>query len=105
MVEQYKSLRRSKTKTNSVIDELENGQTVFVTADGSKYVGEWKDQRFHGKGELISADQKTHYKGLYENGMMHGEGVLKTPAGTFKGTFVNNKMAGNGVFEYADGSR
>lgn len=37
-----KSVRRSMTKRNSVIDLLDNGQQMFTTKDGSTYLGEWQ---------------------------------------------------------------
>lgn len=43
----------------------------------------------HGLGEFHGADG-TYYKGTYEQGMMHGKGILKTKAGGegFLGWFV-----------------
>ncbi len=51
------------TKRNSVIDLHEGGLATVTTADGSRYTGGWKDERFHGKGELNGSDG-TYYKGL-----------------------------------------
>ena len=89
---------------NSVIDVLDNGKTVFTTEDGSKYIGEFKDHKFHGIGELRWADGVTWYRGDYVEGAMHGKGTLKTKAGTYEGNFAHNKMHGQGTFSYVDGS-
>ena len=96
---------RSTTQRNSIIDVLADGKTVFTTEDGSKYVGEFKDHKFHGQGELRWADGVTLYKGVYFEGAMQGRGVLKTKAGTYEGEFVRNKMHGRGTFVYEDKSK
>ena len=33
-----------------------NGQGTYTTAAGNKYVGEWKDGKFHGLGTFIFVD-------------------------------------------------
>lgn len=35
--------------------------------DGTKYIGEWKDDTFNGKGEYID-EQGVKWKGYFENG-------------------------------------
>ena len=64
--EQPKSMRRSMTKRQSTIDLYDNGTTSVTTADGSKYTGGWKDDKFHGQGEFHGSDG-THYKGPFFN--------------------------------------
>lgn len=44
-------------------------------ADGTKYEGEWKDYKLHGKGKMTFANKST-YDGLWHEGRMHGEGHL-----------------------------
>ena len=66
MTEQPKTLTRTKTKRASTIETLENGETIVTTADGSKYSGGWKDDKFHGKGEFRGADG-LHYIGMCDD--------------------------------------
>ena len=46
-----------------------NGQGTFTWEDGSKYVGKWKDGKFHGQGILKYADGRVK-KGIWENGQL-----------------------------------
>lgn len=61
--EQPKSVRRTMTKRQSVIDLNDNGTTTVTTADGSRYTGGWANEKFHGKGEFNGSDG-SHYIGL-----------------------------------------
>lgn len=49
-----------------VIDLLEGGSQSIATADGSKYVGGWKEGKMHGEGELRSPDG-TYFKGITQS--------------------------------------
>jgi hypothetical protein len=44
---------------------------------GSKYVGEFKNDEFEGKGILTEKDGST-YEGQFKDGKMHGSGVYKS---------------------------
>ena len=92
-----RSMRRSMTSRNSVIDFLDTGQQSIQTQDGSKYVGAWKDGKMHGEGEL-RGEGGMYYKGMFDMGSMHGNGKLKTVTGTYEGEFKTNKMHGKGTF-------
>eukprot|EP01147_Barroeca_monosierra_P003022 gene3022-5806_t len=98
-----RSIRQTKTKRDSVINIFNDGTQAITMADGSKYIGEWKDGKFHGNGELVSADG-TRYKGEFHDGKLDGEGVLETKSGTYTGTLKDNKMHGRGTFLGSDGS-
>jgi hypothetical protein len=44
------------------------------------------------------------YRGNYECGKRHGDGILTWPYGaTYVGQFMNDKRNGTGVYTYADG--
>ena len=43
-----------------------NGQGTFTWSDGSKYVGEWKDDKHHGQGTYTQANG-TVSKGIWKN--------------------------------------
>ena len=54
---------------------------------------------------LLVCESRLRYYGDFENGMLHGKGVLISPTGKkYSGDFVYNEKCGNGVMKYADGS-
>ena len=42
-----------------------NGQGTFISAGGDKYVGEFKDDNYHGQGTLTSANGRVK-EGIWE---------------------------------------
>ena len=80
--------------------------------DGSKYVGEWRNNKRHGQG-TYTWDRGRSYKyvGEWRNGKRHGHGTF-TPgplsifAGDkYVGEWRNNKRHGQGTFTYANGRK
>jgi len=47
--------------------DCNNGYGTYTYANGSKYVGEWKDGKFHGQGNLTYIDG-TVEKGIWKDG-------------------------------------
>ena len=45
-----------------------------------KYVGEWKDGKFHGQGTYTFPNGRK-YLGEFKNGKRHGQGTLTSPDG------------------------
>ena len=85
-----------------VSNNKKNGVGTYITINGNKYVGEWKDDIMEGQGILIDQDGK--YEGKFLNGLMHGNGILTLKNGrVYKGQFKDNKMHGNGILTDADG--
>ena len=50
-----------------------NCQATFTDADGNIYVGEWKDQKYHGQGTMTFRFKK--YIGEWKNGKKNGQGT------------------------------
>ena len=80
--------------------------------DGSKYLGEWRNNKRHGQG-TYTWDRGRSYKyvGEWRNGKRHGHGTF-TPgplsifAGDkYVGEWRNNKRHGQGTFTYANGRK
>jgi hypothetical protein len=44
-----------------------HGEGTVTGADGSKYVGQWKDDAMHGFGTSFFADGTIDYQGEWEN--------------------------------------
>ena len=52
-----------------------NCQGTYTCSNGTKYVGEYKDNMFHGQGTFTYPDGH-QYVGEWEDGMTHGQGTL-----------------------------
>ena len=82
--------------------DCENGQGTYTYPDGGKYVGEWKDDKFHGQGTYTLPDV-SKYVGEWKAGLKHGQGTFTFSDGSiFVGEFKAN-MPGQGTMTHADG--
>jgi len=84
----------------TIVDHVSR-YTGFV--ETSKYDGEWKDDKFHGKGIYISDCGCCKYDGDWRNGKKHGQGTLiREPAGDlgvlkYVGEWKDDKKHGFGI--------
>ena len=104
---------------------IRHGRGVCLYNNGTLYEGEWKRNREHGKGTLMTADRRRIvYTGEWERGRMHGQGtyyfrpgessLFSTPATSthskevvvprYEGEFKENCRHGNGKYYLPDGS-
>ncbi|HOC61122.1 MAG TPA: caspase family protein [Smithellaceae bacterium] len=82
-----------------------NGQGIWTSADGGRYVGHFKDQYFNGQGTWTYADGR-RYVGEFKDGNFNGQGTwAQADGGRYVGEFKNGKYNGQGTRMYADGSR
>jgi hypothetical protein len=66
--------------------------------NGIKYYGEFFNNKKHGKGLLVSSDEKYKYDGGWENDLKHGSGSEFYPDNSFYiGEFSMNKKNGRGI--------
>ena len=84
-----------------------HGQGTITFADGSKYVGEHKDGKIHGQGTMTSADG-SKYVGEHKDGFPHGQGTMTWGSGSNKGSkyvgeWKANKIHGQGTLTFAYG--
>ena len=82
------------------------GKRLFGTlsANGDKYVGEWKTGKMDGNGTFTYANGNK-YVGEFKNNKMDGNGTYTWASGNkYVGEF-KNKMDGNGTFTYANGDK
>ena len=70
-----------------------NGYGTFTNADGMKYMGEWKNDKYDGYGTYTDASG-SKYVGEYKNGKIHGQGTFSRHDGTIihSGEWVNDKQ-------------
>jgi len=80
-----------------------NGTSTYP--DGSGYVGEWKNHVPHGQGTETLPDG-SKYVGKFRDGSMHGYGKFSVDGEVrYVGEWKNNKYHGNGTKTYPDGSK
>ena len=78
---------------------------TFIWDDGNKYVGEWKNNKTHGKGTKTFSDGG-EYIGEYKNNKQHGQGTMTWSNGTvFIGNWIDHKRDGTGLTIWANGSK
>ena len=84
---------------------LDNCYGTRTYSNGGKYVGEFKDNKFHGQGAYTWADG-TKYVGDYKDNKKHGQGAITTAKGDkYVGEFKDGKMHGEGTYTFADGKK
>ena len=83
-----------------------NGQGIFFFAkSGSKYVGEWRDNKKHGQGTFTWANG-SKYVGEFKGSKRAGKGTRTYPNGDkYVGEWRNNKKHGQGTFTTANGTK
>ena len=95
-----------------------NGNGTFDSRFGVKYVGEFKDGKYHGQGTKtdVNGDE---YVGEFKNGLKNGQGTLifrhgepndqgtyiYTDGNKYVGEFKNGDMQGQGTLIYTDGEK
>ena len=72
-------------------DVFPDGQGTYTFPDGRKYVGEWKNGKYHGQGTYTFPNGKK-YIGEFKDDKMHGQGIYTFPDGKqYVGKFEDNK--------------
>ncbi len=86
-------------------DNKQNGQGTTTFANGNKYVGEYKDGKRNGHGTAIFADGDK-YVGEFKNSEFHGQGTYYHLANNqfkgdkYVGEYKNGKENGQGTYYY-----
>jgi len=74
-------------------------------ANGNKYVGEWKDNKYNGQGTFTFADG-AKYVGEFKDGMRNGQGTDFFANGNkYVGENKADKANGQGTFTFANGNK
>ncbi|MDA7561573.1 trypsin-like peptidase domain-containing protein [Alphaproteobacteria bacterium] len=91
-------------------DNTFHGQGTYYHASGSKYVGEFRDGQPNGQGAYYSlADNKykgDRYVGEYKDGKKHGIGTYTHASGNkYVGEYKNGKRNGQGTYTFVSGDK
>ena len=80
-----------------------NGKGIFLNGKHCKYVGEFKNTKRWGQGELTT--DTIYYKGDFYNNQIHGNGRINflREGIEYKGTFKYDKIDGYGIFKWKNG--
>lgn len=91
-------------KGDNWVEGALQGQGTETYANGRKYVGEFKNTKYHGIGTDSYPDGKS-YTGEFANGHPHGKGVLTNADGSvYKGDFFEGHPHGKGKYTYPEGT-
>jgi S1-C subfamily serine protease len=86
-------------------DDKIHGQGTYTSANGNKYIGEWKDNKYHGQGTYTYADGEK-YVGEFKDNKYHGQGTLTfANGGKYVGGYKDNKRHGQGTLTFANGDK
>ena len=79
------------------------GFGIFYDSNGNKYMGEWKEDKFDGKGRILSVKGDC-YEGDFKEGLIEGNGMFISTGGGYNylGEFKNNKFDGKGKLIFDD---
>lgn len=81
------------------------GQGVFTWAEGSKYVGEFNNNKFSGLGKEYDKDGKIIYEGNYIDNNFNGKGTYYYNDGKYVGNWKDSKREGYGIFYNNNGNK
>jgi hypothetical protein len=108
-------------------NNIRHGRGIQIWSDGSKYLGQWRDNKASGKGKLIHQNGDIYegdwefdkpngfgeyfrsdgskYKGFWKNDQQDGKGEeIWADGSKYEGMYKNGKKSGNGIFIWPDGN-
>jgi len=76
---------------------------LYLWENGTKYMGEWKDGKRHGQGNMTYHDGRK-YVGEWKDGERNGQGTITYPDGIkYVGEFKDGELW-NGIFYEKNGN-
>jgi len=82
-----------------------NGTGTQTWPDGTKYVGEWRDDKYHGTGTYTWPNGQK-YVGEFRDGKFNGKGTHTWPNGQkYVGEFRDDKFNGRGTLTFPNGKK
>ena len=90
-------------EVRAAIAQVQRGTQTYT--DGSRYEGEIRNGKRHGRGTYIYANGN-RYRGDWHDNKKHGQGTFTWADGSrHVGQWRDDKMHGHGTFTWADGGR
>jgi hypothetical protein len=87
------------------VKSMKQGLGKYTFVDGSKYEGNFKDDKGHGKGTMIFVDG-SKYEGEFNNGLRDGKGIFNYVDGSrHEGGYKKNKRHGKGIYTFVNGEK
>ena len=91
------------TYEGELINNIKEGNGKFIYNDGEFYIGQFKNNKFNGKGVIFYDKNKIKYEGDFLNDKYNGLGTLFYKNGEFYiGQFKDGKKNGKGTEYYKD---
>ena len=89
--------------------EFKNGKREgygkYIWENGEYYIGQWLNDKKHGKGILYNTNRNIKYDGDFVNDKFEGYGKYIYENGNYYiGKWLNNKMHGKGIVYYKNGN-
>ena len=82
-----------------------NGQGIFTSSGGSRYVGEFRNDKRNGYGTFTWPDGGK-YEGEWKNGVFHGQGTVFLADGEkYEGEWKDGEKNGQGIYSFLDESK
>jgi hypothetical protein len=98
------SIYEGEVKKVGMFKKVKHGQGTLTFTDGTRCVGEWKGDKMHGQGAIISSDSS--YVGEFENGLRHGIGIFTASDGyKYEGQYKEGRQHGQGILILPDGTK
>ena len=90
--------------TGMIKNDLPNGCGTEYTASGDIYEGEFKNGKWHGRGQLMDSKKHLKYDGEWKYGLKHGKGTNTDDQGMYTGEYEKGLKHGKGklVFHSQD---
>ena len=86
-------------------DDKYNGQGTFITPSGDQYVGEFRDNKYNGQGTFTFPDGEK-YVGEFRDDKRNGQGTNTSPDGEkYVGEYRDDKRTGQGTLTLPSGEK
>ena len=87
-------------------NELNDDKLIMYYKDGSKYEGEYVNDKITGYGIFTNKEGRIVYEGYWKNGKREGIGIYHCEDGaTYEGEWKDHLKSGVGVYSFSDDSR
>ena len=100
-----KIAEEEKERVEALSGDMPNGQGTYTLSNGDKYVGNFKDGKYHGQGTYFY-HYGPKYEGEWKDGKKHGQGThLFCGGGKQEGEWKDGKLHGYGTYTLSNGDK